>query len=64
SPKSKKPFLCPVASCQRTFRRMEHLNRHTRMHTGEKPYECDFVGCCRRFSRSDNLAAHKRTHAK
>ncbi|KAI9206535.1 uncharacterized protein BJ171DRAFT_402378, partial [Polychytrium aggregatum] len=57
-----KKFTCPEPDCQRTFKRAEHLARHSRVHTGERPYACDFPGCTRMFSRADNMKAHKKTH--
>ena len=57
-----KAFVCPLFSCGRMFKRMEHLRRHLRTHTLERPFECD--RCQKRFSRSDNLAQHLRTHAR
>ncbi|KAK4076894.1 hypothetical protein Purlil1_12518 [Purpureocillium lilacinum] len=33
-----RPHVC--AACQRSFARLEHLNRHERTHTREKPFEC------------------------
>ena len=62
SPGKGKPFTCPLLSCAKVFKRMEHLKRHLRTHTMEKPYECD--KCGKRFSRSDNLTQHGRTHGK
>ncbi|KAJ3395877.1 hypothetical protein HDU92_004723 [Lobulomyces angularis] len=57
----KKLFICSEADCGRVFKRAEHLNRHTRMHSGERPYPCH--ECDKSFSRSDNLSAHiSRTH--
>lgn len=55
-------FECPLLSCGRLFKRMEHLKRHVRTHTQEKPYECG--RCGKRFSRSDNLTQHIRTHER
>jgi transcription factor STE12 len=57
-----KVFVCPLYSCCRFFKRMEHLKRHLRTHTMERPYQCD--RCKKRFSRSDNLNQHMRTHAR
>lgn len=55
-----KAFVCPLFSCGRMFKRMEHLKRHLRTHTLERPFQCE--RCQKRFSRSDNLAQHVRTH--
>lgn len=55
-------FMCPLYSCGRLFRRMEHLKRHLRTHTMERPYTCPV--CQKRFSRSDNLNQHLRTHER
>ncbi|KAF8172293.1 STE12-like C2H2 type Zn-finger transcription factor [Pholiota molesta] len=55
-------FVCPLFSCGRLFKRMEHLKRHLRTHTMEKPFTCP--KCNKNFSRSDNLTQHLRTHEK
>ncbi|KLO16620.1 hypothetical protein SCHPADRAFT_207875 [Schizopora paradoxa] len=57
-----KAFVCPLYSCSRLFKRMEHLKRHLRTHTMERPYQCNI--CQRRFSRADNLNQHTRTHER
>ncbi|EMD35201.1 hypothetical protein CERSUDRAFT_158065 [Gelatoporia subvermispora B] len=57
-----KAFVCPLFSCGRMFKRMEHLKRHLRTHTLERPFQC--ARCKKRFSRSDNLNQHLRTHAR
>ncbi|TFK47163.1 STE-domain-containing protein [Heliocybe sulcata] len=57
-----KTFVCPLFSCGRLFKRMEHLKRHLRTHTMERPFQC--ARCQKRFSRSDNLAQHMRIHAR
>lgn len=55
-----KSHSCPIPSCGRLFKRLEHLKRHVRTHTQERPYVCPY--CSKAFSRSDNLAQHRRTH--
>ncbi|KAJ6457604.1 STE12-like C2H2 type Zn-finger transcription factor [Mycena sanguinolenta] len=57
-----KAFICPLFSCGRLFKRMEHLRRHLRTHTMERPFACP--RCSKRFSRSDNLNQHVRTHQR
>ena len=57
-----KAYICPLFSCGRLFKRMEHLKRHLRTHTMEKPFVC--TRCGKRFSRSDNLTQHLRTHER
>jgi len=52
-----KTFTCPVKSCGRLFKRLEHLKRHVRTHTQERPYVCNTCG--KKFSRSDNLAQYQ-----
>ncbi|KIJ64341.1 hypothetical protein HYDPIDRAFT_112337 [Hydnomerulius pinastri MD-312] len=61
-PVTSKAFVCPLFSCGRLFKRMEHLKRHVRTHTMERPYQCE--RCKKRFSRSDNLNQHLRIHAR
>ncbi|CAG8948506.1 unnamed protein product [Penicillium salamii] len=48
-------FQCSY--CQKSFRRLEHLQRHTRRHTNEKPFACR---CGALFSRRDLLRRHER----
>jgi len=57
-----KAFSCPLFSCGRLFKRLEHLKRHMRTHTMERPFQCPV--CRKRFSRSDNLTQHQRIHAR
>ncbi|RKF65703.1 Transcription factor steA [Golovinomyces cichoracearum] len=59
-PYPQKSHSCPIPTCGRLFKRLEHLKRHVRTHTQERPYVCP--QCNKAFSRSDNLAQHKRTH--
>ncbi|KUJ11211.1 uncharacterized protein LY89DRAFT_595433 [Mollisia scopiformis] len=59
--KKAKRFLCK--HCQRRFARLEHLQRHERIHTQEKPFGCRLCG--HHFTRSDLLIRHERlTHNK
>ncbi|KAE8420800.1 hypothetical protein BDV36DRAFT_306294 [Aspergillus pseudocaelatus] len=48
-------FQCDF--CNRKFRKLEHLQRHTRRHTHEKPFSCPCGAC---FSRQDLLRRHER----
>lgn len=61
-PYPQKSHSCPIPTCGRLFKRLEHLKRHVRTHTQERPYICPY--CSKAFSRSDNLAQHKRTHGR
>ncbi|KAJ0414695.1 hypothetical protein BJY00DRAFT_19994 [Aspergillus carlsbadensis] len=51
----RREFACVY--CQKTFRRLEHLQRHTRRHTNEKPFACR---CGAMFTRRDLLRRHER----
>ena len=57
-----KVFVCPLFSCGRMYRRMEHLKRHVRSHTMERPFQCP--RCNKKFSRQDNLNQHLRIHMR
>ncbi|KAF2683191.1 hypothetical protein K458DRAFT_305681 [Lentithecium fluviatile CBS 122367] len=54
-----KRFQC--TACSRMFARLEHLQRHERIHSGVKPFSCS--ECNYSFTRSDLLVRHERlTH--
>ena len=55
-PYPQKSHSCPIPTCGRLFKRLEHLKRHVRTHTQERPYVCSL--CNKAFSRSDNLAQY------
>lgn len=59
-----KAHVCPITQCQRSFKRLEHLKRHMRIHTLERPFACSFPNCHKTFSRSDNLSQHMKTHQR
>ncbi|ORY86402.1 fungal-specific transcription factor domain-domain-containing protein [Protomyces lactucae-debilis] len=53
-----KQYQCPV--CLESFKRHEHLIRHSRRHTQEKPFKCDT--CHKEFARRDILSRHQIVH--
>lgn len=59
-----KVFKCEYDGCGKQFGRLEHRNRHHRIHTGEKPFQCEFGGCGKRFARNDELTRHLRVHLR
>ncbi|EXK77057.1 hypothetical protein FOQG_18218 [Fusarium oxysporum f. sp. raphani 54005] len=56
-PKTDKTRLHVCGTCQHSFARLEHLQRHERCHTKEKPFECP--ECARCFARRDLLLRHQ-----
>ncbi|KZV70535.1 STE-domain-containing protein [Peniophora sp. CONT] len=62
APGTIRAYQCPLFTCARLFKRMEHLTRHVRTHTLERPYPCQ--RCPKRFARQDNLRQHLRVHQR
>ncbi|KAJ6489718.1 STE like transcription factor-domain-containing protein [Mycena vulgaris] len=54
-----KVFFCPLCSCGRLFKRMEHVRRHLHTHTVERPFAC--ARCNKRFWSINNANRHLRT---
>jgi KRAB domain-containing zinc finger protein len=51
-------FSCSV--CRKRFASRCHLDRHTRVHTGERTFSCDV--CKKLFTQSSGLKKHLRIH--
>ncbi|RSM14378.1 hypothetical protein CEP52_001496 [Fusarium oligoseptatum] len=51
-------FQC--GSCQKSYKRLDHLARHVRSHTQTKPYKCHI--CPKAFTRPDLLKRHVAGH--
>ncbi|EXJ82935.1 hypothetical protein A1O3_06752 [Capronia epimyces CBS 606.96] len=47
-------------TCDRTFAKTDHLERHIRSHTKEKPFKCTICG--RNYGRHDTLLRHQKYH--
>lgn len=58
---TKRRFKCTIPSCNDSFERKEHLQRHVMAHNKERPHKCP--RCSRSFGRSDNMKTHlKKMH--
>jgi uncharacterized Zn-finger protein len=56
----KKPHKC--VQCSKAFYRIDRLEQHMRVHTGEKPFSCSL--CIKSFCRSDSLKKHLIAHTE
>ncbi|VVC28447.1 Hypothetical protein CINCED_3A002126 [Cinara cedri] len=54
------PPRFPCDSCDKKFKRKEHLIQHRKLHTGERPYSCET--CLKSFSRKEHLMRHMLSH--
>lgn len=55
-----KPFQCSEDGCGKSFKRVDELKRHSRIHTGIKPFVCN--KCFKKFLRKDHLTKHSKIH--
>ncbi len=51
---------CRCEVCDKQFSRLDNLQTHMRIHTGECPYRCEVCG--KQFSLSHHLKTHMRIH--
>lgn len=52
---------CVCNECGHQSKRIEHLENHKRIHSGEKPFKCD--ECDMAFNQKIHLTIHKRRHS-
>ncbi|KAH8700609.1 hypothetical protein BGW36DRAFT_132549 [Talaromyces proteolyticus] len=55
-------FKCLHPGCNASYRRKEHLVRHTTRHSQSRAFSCPECGV--KFDRSDTLRRHKKIHLK
>jgi hypothetical protein len=56
---NEKRFSCDV--CKKRFTNRNHLDTHTRVHTGERTFSCEI--CKKQFTRRSGLKTHIRLHS-
>ncbi|XP_017849842.1 transcription factor Sp2 isoform X2 [Drosophila busckii] len=54
-------LTCPT--CQREFKKKEHLTQHVKLHAGLRPFKCSEDGCDKAFSRKEHLSRHLVSHS-
>uniref|UniRef100_A0A6P4E2U4 Transcription factor Sp2 n=1 Tax=Drosophila rhopaloa TaxID=1041015 RepID=A0A6P4E2U4_DRORH len=54
-------LICPT--CNREFKKKEHLTQHVKLHAGLRPFKCSEDGCDKTFSRKEHLSRHLISHS-
>ncbi|KAH8288389.1 hypothetical protein KR054_002096 [Drosophila jambulina] len=54
-------LICPT--CNREFKKKEHLTQHVKLHAGLRPFKCSEDGCDKSFSRKEHLSRHLISHS-
>ncbi|KAH8321994.1 hypothetical protein KR074_007755 [Drosophila pseudoananassae] len=54
-------LTCPT--CNREFKKKEHLTQHVKLHAGLRPFKCSEEGCDKAFSRKEHLSRHLVSHS-
>ncbi|KAH8418452.1 hypothetical protein KR009_004275 [Drosophila setifemur] len=53
-------LICPT--CNREFKKKEHLTQHVKLHAGLRPFKCSEEDCDKAFSRKEHLSRHLISH--
>nr|XP_014101404.1 zinc finger protein 436 [Bactrocera oleae]XP_014101420.1 zinc finger protein 436 [Bactrocera oleae]XP_036218273.1 zinc finger protein 436 [Bactrocera oleae] len=54
-------YICSIEGCGKSFKRLDHLDRHEYHHTGIKKHYCIYDGCDKVYSILTHLKRHLRT---
>ncbi|XP_028770044.1 transcription factor IIIA-like isoform X1 [Neltuma alba] len=52
-----RPYVCAIGDCQASYRRKDHLTRHSLQHQG-KTFKCPVENCNRDFAFQGNMTRH------
>eukprot|EP01135_Chromosphaera_perkinsii_P009028 Nk52_evm46s1569 gene=Nk52_evmTU46s1569 len=58
-----KSFHCSYPGCDSSYNRLQRLEEHMRVHTGERPFVCPIKGCGRAYMRDCHLKLHMDFHS-